>query len=294
MTIVVGYVQGEGGTGGVQLGAMLAESLSTDLVVASVVPKPWTTPSMAKVDAEFSEWTDQIIAKAHAEVDDYMTIYPPQLEWRFQRLDHRTASAALIDLAMKVHADAIAISSSGDGQLGQIIAGSTADALLHRSPVAVGLSPRGYRSPRDGQLKRVSVAISGGTDKDRSVLVRARELADRMNAPLRVVTFAVRGGAMYPPLVGLNAEEAVLDQWKEQASAAHEELRKEGLIPERTKCEVASGRGWREAVDSIDWVDGEVLFVGSTREGRVRGVFLGSRATKLLRHASVPVVVLPR
>ena len=36
MTILVGYVPGEGGAGGVQLGAMLAESLHTDLVESAL------------------------------------------------------------------------------------------------------------------------------------------------------------------------------------------------------------------------------------------------------------------
>ena len=52
MTILVGYVPGEGGAGGIQLGAMLAESLDTDLVIATVAPTPWTTPSPARIDAQ--------------------------------------------------------------------------------------------------------------------------------------------------------------------------------------------------------------------------------------------------
>ena len=294
MTILVGYVQGEGGAGGVQLGAMLAESLHTDLVVATVVPRPWTTPSPAKVDAEFVAWTDNVVERAHAEVTEYMQIYPPQLRWRFTRLDHRTASSALLSYAQEIDADALVVSSTGDGQPGQIVVGSTADSLLHRSTVPVGLSPRGYRSPKDGLLKRVTVATAAAGSADVSVIQRARELSDRMDAALRVVTFAVRGGAMYPPLVGISTEDAVVDQWKSQATEAHRQLVTDGVIDSRTPCLVASGRGWREAVDAVDWLDGEVLFIGSTREGLLARVFIGTRATKLIRHSPVPVVVLPR
>ncbi|MEE4021504.1 universal stress protein [Gordonia sp. PKS22-38] len=294
MTILVGYVQGEGGTGGVQLGAMAAESLGTDLVVATVVPKPWTTPSMGKVDAEFTAWTDQVVEKARQEITDYMEIYPPELSWEFRRLDHRTASRALIDCAVELSADGIVISSTGDGQLGQIVVGSTGDTLMHRSPVAVGISPRGYRSPKHGQLTRVTVAITGADNASRAVLERGRTLSARMGKPLRVITFAVRGGAMYPPLVGLSTEDAVLEQWQEQSAQAHRELLDDGSIPSDTECAVAAGRGYREAFDSIDWIEGEVLFLGSTREGVLSQVFLGSRAAKIIRHSSVPVVVLPR
>ncbi|AZG48296.1 universal stress protein [Gordonia insulae] len=294
MTILVGYAPGTGGTGGVQLGAMLAESLHTDLVVATVVPRPWTTPSMGKVDAEFIEWTDRVTTTAESEIAEYMQIYPPELSWRFRRLDHRTTSAALIDCARELSADALVIGSSGDGQLGQIVIGSTGDTLLHRSPVPVGISPRGYRSPKDGQLTRVTAAVAGSGPESLPVVQRARGLCDRMDAPLRLATFAVRGGAMYPPLVGLSTEDAVLDQWKEQSLAAQRQLLTDGVVPADTTCVIASGRGYREAFDSIEWIEGEVLFVGSTRDGILSQVFLGSRATKLIRHSSVPVVVLPR
>ncbi|MGV9712927.1 universal stress protein [Gordonia sp. NPDC003424] len=294
MTVLVGYVQGEGGTGGVQLGAMFAESLHTDLVVATVVPKPWTTPSMGKVDAEFAAWTDQVVETAQAEVAEYMNIYPPELKWRFHRLDHRTASSALLEYAGEIDAEGLVISSTGDGQVGQIVLGSTGNSLLHRSTVPVALSPRGYRSPKHGQLTRISVASAGDDEVDRAVIARARALADRMDAPIRAVTFAVRGGAMYPPLVGLRTEDQVLDQWCDQAAEAQRHLIESGVLAAGTECVVAAGRGWRQAVDAVDWLDGEVLFIGSAREGRLAQVFIGSRAAKIIRHSAVPVVVLPR
>ena len=40
--------------------------------------------------------------------------------------------------------------------------------------------------------------------------------------------------------------------------------------------------------------DGDVLVVGSSAIGPVARVFLGSRATKIVQHSPVPVVVVPR
>jgi len=37
-----------------------------------------------------------------------------------------------------------------------------------------------------------------------------------------------------------------------------------------------------------------VLVVGSSSIGPIARVFLGSRATKIIRHSPVPVVVVPR
>ena len=57
---------------------------------------------------------------------------------------------------------------------------------------------------------------------------------------------------------------------------------------------IGSGDSWGEAIDDIDWGDGDVLVVGSSDPGPIARVFLGSRATKILRHLPVPVFVVPR
>ena len=57
---------------------------------------------------------------------------------------------------------------------------------------------------------------------------------------------------------------------------------------------IGRGASWAEAIDDIGWDDGDVLVVGSSDLGPVAQVFLGSRATKILRHSPVPVFVVPR
>ena len=56
---------------------------------------------------------------------------------------------------------------------------------------------------------------------------------------------------------------------------------------------IGSGASWDEAIDDVGWDDGDVLVVGSSDLGPIAQVFLGSRATKILRHSPVPVVVVP-
>jgi nucleotide-binding universal stress UspA family protein len=57
--------------------------------------------------------------------------------------------------------------------------------------------------------------------------------------------------------------------------------------------EVAHGRSFEEAVDSIDWLDGELVIIGSSRLGQKRRLFIGSTANKILRALPVPMVVVP-
>jgi nucleotide-binding universal stress UspA family protein len=58
--------------------------------------------------------------------------------------------------------------------------------------------------------------------------------------------------------------------------------------------EVAHGRTIEEAIDDLEWEDGEVLIVGSSRLGERNKLFIGSTANKVLRALPVPMVVVPR
>jgi nucleotide-binding universal stress UspA family protein len=57
---------------------------------------------------------------------------------------------------------------------------------------------------------------------------------------------------------------------------------------------IGRGETWAEALDDVEWADGDVLVVGSSSLGPVARVFLGSRSAKIVRHSPVPVVVVPR
>ena len=99
---------------------------------------------------------------------------------------------------------------------------------------------------------------------------------------------------MYPPEVGLSAEDSVLDSWREQASHAQSRLRVHEIIAEETETVIATGAGWGESMSGVDWLPNELLVLGSSTLGPIARVFLGSRATKLIRHSPVPVLVIPR
>ena len=118
-----------------------------------------------------------------------------------------------------------------------------------------------------------------------------------MSADLRVVTFAVRGRTMYPPELGLRAEDLVMKAWREQAGAmqqkAVEALARHEGVSEPTEVRIVDGRDWSEVLERVGWDEGDVLVIGSSPQGLVARVFLGSTATRILRHSPVPVVLLP-
>jgi nucleotide-binding universal stress UspA family protein len=56
---------------------------------------------------------------------------------------------------------------------------------------------------------------------------------------------------------------------------------------------VSAGNGWDQAMDATEWLDGELLALGTAERQGLAKVFLGSRAGKILRHSPVPVMVFP-
>jgi nucleotide-binding universal stress UspA family protein len=57
---------------------------------------------------------------------------------------------------------------------------------------------------------------------------------------------------------------------------------------------IGTGTDWRQAVENIAWETGDVLLLGSGASGPMAQVFLGSAASKILRHAPVPVMIVPK
>jgi nucleotide-binding universal stress UspA family protein len=111
--------------------------------------------------------------------------------------------------------------------------------------------------------------------------------------PMRVITFAVRGRTMYPPEVGLRAEDSILEAWASHAREALAALKSDGLVPDYVQLQVVTGNGWDQALDAAEWLDGELLALGTSPQGAIARVFLGSKGTKIVRHSPVPVLVLP-
>lgn len=292
MTVVVGYLAGKSGSAPLRLAVSLARSLETSLTVASVVPRPWTVPSPARVDAEYAAWADQLAADSAREAQRELASIGQSVEVKYHSHAHRSVPGGLITVVTELDAELLVLGSSASGQLGQVVVGSTADRLLHSCPVPVAIAPRGYRGPRAGKVTRITCGYPG-TPESSDVVRRIGQLTERIGVPFRVITFAVRGRTMYPPEVGLHAEDSILAAWETQAAEMLAQLRTDGVVGDDVALQVVSGNDWGQALDDAEWQDGEVLALGSSPRGDVARVFLGTRSTKIMRVSPVPVVVLP-
>ena len=292
MSVIVGYLAGKSGTAPLHLGVEAARTLRTSLTVATIVPKPWTFPSPARVDAEYAAWADQLADDSAQEAKRVLAAIGTKVEVSYHAHAHRSVSGGLIEVVGELGAEVLVLGSSASGQLGQVVVGSTADRLLHSCPVPLAIAPRGYRGARSGALTRITCGYPG-TPGSVEVVRRVDALAARLGVPLRVITFAVRGRTMYPPEVGLHAEDSILAAWETQAGEMLAALRTDGVIGDGVEVAVVSGNDWGEALDDAEWQDGEILALGTSPVGGIARVFLGSRGTKILRVSPVPVLVLP-
>ena len=122
---------------------------------------------------------------------------------------------------------------------------------------------------------------------------RTAEICAETGASLRVATFGVLGQQMYPPEV--RGEHQMLDAFVTDTSKAQDAA--VAALPgggEDVETLVATGRDWPEALGRLDWQDSDVLVVGSSPTGILARVFIGTNATRIVRHSPVPAVVVPR
>jgi nucleotide-binding universal stress UspA family protein len=300
VTIVVGFSPDKGGRASLELAVLLARSGRTEpLMVITVTPQHWTTPSMAKVDAEFQAWATGQGDAALQQAREILATKAPDLAVSYRQVAGRSVPAALARACADDNGSLLVVGSSRDGRPGQVVLGSTSEPLLHSSEVPVAIAPRGYRA-HCTTISRLTCSYSGAEESG-DLLVAVAEMSRRVGGTLRVVTFGVRGRTMYPPEVGLHAEDMVLEQWKTQVGehqrAALDRLSELGLLPDSatapTTAEIVTGSGWADAIDELEWERGEILVVGSSPLGTLARVFVGSRATKIIRYSPVPVVVVP-
>ena len=102
---------------------------------------------------------------------------------------------------------------------------------------------------------------------------------------------------MFGGSIERSAEELVVQQWTHRTTdAAVRQLDEARARSGHADVDLVIGTGteWREAVDDIAWEPGDVLLLGSSAAGPLAQVFLGTAASKILRHAPVPVMIVPR
>lgn len=281
-TIVVGFNDSDESRDALALGKLIAESTGGRLIVAGVVPygpserlaAGAARQAIEEAEAEFAGKIEQAARDVGAEAEAFPSSSPAR---------------GLHDAIEELGGDLVVVGSSSRALAGRILAGNVALSLLHGSPCAVAVAPKGL-GDGDVALRVIAVGIDG-SEESREALRVAVELGEAARATLRLVAAAHPstgdlfgwgyGGQVMAPTYKAVLEEA-LDRGVEEVP---DELRPDRRLVTGAAAEALTGEVEQGA---------DLLVVGSRGYGPVRRVLLGSVSGALVRSAPCAVLVVPR
>jgi nucleotide-binding universal stress UspA family protein len=291
MTIIAGFSSSRQGSAPVNLAAQLARTTGEKIIAAAVVER--VLPAGA--DPIEDEYRGYIASRASASLTRLVDQVRGDLDISVTVHQSTSIPNGLMELAGQHGADVVVVGSSSSGLLGRITLGTVTERLVHTSKVPVALAPRGYPSS-PVPLQRLTVAYGGAADAV-GLIATSAELATQWKVQLRIASFTVPPLTMFGGSIQRSAEELVVQQWTsrtvEAAAKQLGEARAEASISD-VDVVIGTGADWRAAVDDIAWETGDVLLLGSGAAGPMAQVFLGTAASKILRHAPVPVMIVPK
>ena len=282
MRYVVGYSANARGHDAINLAVSLARGRGASLDLVLVVPEVQQFGAAHATKAGFETLLNE---QAREWLDEALALVPADVPAKAHVRSGDSDAHALIGAAEELGADVLVIGATSSGLFKRFTIGSVAGALLHASTVPVALAPHGYH--RMEALTRISCGLGtrAGAEK---LLDFAIGMAANRKVPLRVVSLLALDGGNAAD----RAESA--REYAEKAVAAAAPLDPSGvLLAAKTDIAVAQGRSIEEAVDDLEWEDGEILVIGSSRLAQARSIFLGSTANRILRALPVPMLVVP-
>ena len=286
MKIVVGYLATPGGADAIALGVRLSRTLDAELDVSIILPPDRVVPSGVPVggyDEHLAEQAEHWLAEARASV-------PADVAAGTHVSFDDSFTDGLIKEATRVQADLIVVGGSGGGLAGSYSLGSVVNELLHSAPVPVVVAPRGTRDSSIDRVREVTCAIGERKGAD-LLLDYAVRFSRAAGTPLRLVSLI----ALDPMVGALRGDE---DAVRERALAHAQQTLEtaKSNLPDGfpVTSTIVDGPTVEEAVSKLEWHDGDLIMVGSSRLSAPKRLFLGSTSAKMLRVLEVPMMVVPR
>lgn len=285
MRLVVGYLATPGGADALALGVRFARTLGAELDLCLVLPPDRVAPSIKPV----GDFEKHLVAQAEQWLEEARASVPGDLVVRSHVRVDDSAADGLIQEAARVEADMIIVGGSG-GLAGSFSLGSVVNGLLHSAPLPVAVAPRGTRNSPVDRVREATCAIGEreGADVLLDMAVRYSRAA---GTPLRLVSLV----ALDPTFGVLRGDsEAVRERALAHARHVLDVAKSELPQDFPVTATIVEGSTIEEAVGKLEWRDGDLIMVGSSRLSAPRRLFLGSKAAKMLRVLDVPMVVVPR
>lgn len=280
--LVVGYIATDRGRDAIALAISIARSIDIELVVTIVRPESSTIMAGSAVPQDGAG----IVAQ---QIDDWleeaMSLIPDDVSAKGVIRVASNESKGLMEVAEAEEALGIVIGARAATLMRQLRIGTVASALLHSSTVPVVLAPP--EKSDIGPISRVT-ALFGARPGASSLIGAAVQSANSLNVDLRLLSLIADDGLV-------DDEVAEVAEFAEQyGGAVLAERASEMFEAGRATVKARAGADIEEAAEGIEWLPGELAFIGSSRLGHGGRVAIGARARRLLRVLRVPVVVVPR
>jgi nucleotide-binding universal stress UspA family protein len=287
-TIAAGFDRSERGRDALALAELVARTMDAELLAVRVLETP-------EDDAAGDGALDEQLGACFA---------GSAVSWRTAVLPKAPAAAALRDLAASDPSiGLLAVGSTHRGAVGRVLPGGTAERLLHESPCAVGVAPRGYA--RDAcadpaspgvvseHLRVIAVGYDASAESG-AALELARDIALAAAATLRVIAVGPTYGATGAAIDSASQlpTDAPPSSLPDLQTQLHDAVR--GLPDELRALAVyergeAAGRLLARAEEGVD-----LLVMGSRGQGPLQTAILGSTSAIVIGSAPCPTIVVPR
>jgi nucleotide-binding universal stress UspA family protein len=267
------------------LAARLARTLDAEIEACIILPPDRVLPAAGTRDYEtkLGEQAQKWLADALASVPDDLTAHG-----HFSFDD--SFADGLIREAARLEADVIVVGGSGGGLAGSYSLGSVVNELLHSAPIPVVVAARGTRDTKIDRVREVTCALGQRQGAD-LLLEKAVRFSKAAGTPLRLVSLV----ALDPVFGQLRGDEEAV---RERALAHARQVldTAKSSLPEGfpVTATIVEGETVEDAVRKLEWRDGDLIMVGSSRLSAPKRLFLGSTAAKMLRVLDTPMMVVPR
>jgi nucleotide-binding universal stress UspA family protein len=268
-TVVAAYDASEEAADGLALARLLAAATDSELLVTRVlenhVPAPVVdAATQREIRARVGETRRAMLA---AVPDDGLSAaIRPVLDPRVTR--------GLHDVARANDAALLVLGSTHHSNVGRVLFGGTADAVIDQAPCPVAIAPPSFRHSPHIAPEPIGCAYDGSLASV-DALLAATDLARTMSVPLRVI--CVDGHDRTQQLFA-DADALVRDT--SDGTVELECIQLEGDVANALVAETEGRTG--------------LLVMGSRGLGPIRRALLGSVSRKVVHHASCPVIVTPR
>ncbi|MGA7204554.1 MAG: universal stress protein [Specibacter sp.] len=282
MRYVVGYTANARGGDAVNLAVALARRQGASLDLVMVMPEDSPYNGVYPPESGFESILEEQVGQW---LDEGIALVPSDVPVRAHIRRGESEAEALIGAAVELGAALLVIGASSTGLFKRFTVGSVASALLHASTVPVVLAPSGYS--RTEPITRLTCALGSRTGAE-DVLRVGLAMAKRRSLPLRLVSLVALGSGE----AGASVEDAT--NHLREVAAASQGVDVNAIDKQHIDIVVGHGRTIEDAVDRLDWEDGELLLIGSSRLAHNNSIFLGATANRILRALPVPMIVVPR